>query len=114
VGTFLSEIWWLPQLQLGVAVLTNSDTHDLQGVLGLGILSDLLAEPDSRLHDRLLSLPTQSDVVDPDSHYVPPPDLAARIAAVALPASSEQSARCWSHGVLNRTRPPRRRQEIPG
>ena len=92
---FLSEIWWLPQLQLGVAVLTNSDTHDLQGALGLGILSDLVAEPGSRFHDRMLDLPTQSDVVDPDSHYVPPPDLAARIAAVAMPASSQQSAR-WA------------------
>jgi CubicO group peptidase (beta-lactamase class C family) len=92
---FLSEIWWLPRLQLGIAVLTNSDTHGLQGVLGLGILSDLLAEPGSRFHDRLLALPIQSAVVDPDSHYVPPPDLAARIAAVAMPASSEQSAR-WA------------------
>ena len=28
---FLSDLFWLPQLQLGIAVLTNSDTHDLQG-----------------------------------------------------------------------------------
>jgi CubicO group peptidase (beta-lactamase class C family) len=92
---FLSDLWWLPQVQLGIAVVTNSDTHDLQVALALGILSDLVAEPDSRYHDRMLSLPTQSDVVDPDSHYVPPTDLAARIADVAMPTSSGQAAR-WA------------------
>jgi hypothetical protein len=43
----------------------------------------------------MLGLPEQSDVVEPDSQYVSPPDLAARIAALALPASREQSAR-WA------------------
>ncbi|MGH8836236.1 MAG: serine hydrolase domain-containing protein, partial [Actinomycetes bacterium] len=114
---FLSDLWWLPQLQLGIAVLTNSDTHDLQEALALGILSDLVAEPDSRYHDRMLRLPTQSDVVDPDSHYVPPPDLAARIAAVAMPTSSEQSARWAGYagyyrtgqpGAIDPTKPPSR------
>ncbi|WP_405064873.1 beta-lactamase family protein [Kribbella sp. NBC_01510] len=38
---FLSDLWWLPQLQLGIAVLTNSDNHDLQMSLALGILRDL-------------------------------------------------------------------------
>ena len=51
----------------------------------------------------MLSLPTQPDVVEPDSHYVPPPDLAARIAAVAMPASSEQSARWAGYHELYRT-----------
>ena len=36
---FLSDLWWLPQLQLGIAVLTNSSDHDLQGALALGILA---------------------------------------------------------------------------
>jgi CubicO group peptidase (beta-lactamase class C family) len=62
---FLSDLWWLPQLQLGIAVLTNSSEHDLQGTLALGILRDLVTEPDSRPHHRMLGLPTQSDVVDP-------------------------------------------------
>ena len=100
---FLSDLWWLPQLQLGIAVLTNSDDHDLQGALALGILRDLVTEPDSRYHDRMLGLPTQSDVVEPDSHYVAPPDLADRIAAVAMPASSEQSARWAGYPELYRT-----------
>ena len=86
---FLTDLWWLPQLQLGIAVLTNSSEHDLQGSLALQILADLVTRPDSPYHDRLLALPTQSDVVEPDSHFVPPPDLAQRIAALALPATPE-------------------------
>jgi CubicO group peptidase (beta-lactamase class C family) len=100
---FLSELWWLPELRLGVAVLTNSDIQDLQGDLALGILDDLITEPDSPYHDRMLGLPVQPDVVEPDSHYVPPPDLAARIAAVAMPASGEQSARWAGYHELYRT-----------
>jgi CubicO group peptidase (beta-lactamase class C family) len=100
---FLSDLWWLPQLQLGIAVVTNSDTHDLQGALALGILDDLVAEPDSPYHDRMLGLPTQPDVVEPDSHYVPPPDLADRIAAIAMPTSKEQSARWAGYHELYRT-----------
>ncbi len=65
---FLSDLWWLPQLQLGIAVLTNSTDHDLQGALALGILRDLVTRPDSRYHDRVLGLPTQSDVVSPTAH----------------------------------------------
>ncbi len=114
---FLSDLWWLPQLQLGIAVLTNSDDHDLQGTLALGILRDLVTDPDSRYHDRMLGLPTQSDVVEPDDHYVAPADLADRIAAVAMPASSQQSAR-WAgypewyrtgqFGAMNPAIPPSR------
>ena len=72
---FLTDLWWLPQLQLGIAVLTNSAEHDLQGILALQILGDLVTHPDSPYHERLLGLPTQSDVVEPDGHFVPPPDL---------------------------------------
>jgi len=100
---FLSDLWWLPQLQLGIAVLTNSDTHDLQGALALGILRDLVTEPDSPYRDRMLGLPAQPDIVEPDSHYVPPPDLVARIEAVAMPASSQQSARWAGYHELYRT-----------
>jgi CubicO group peptidase (beta-lactamase class C family) len=100
---FLADLWWLPQLQLGIAVLTNSDTHGLQESLALGILNDLITAPDSPYPDRMLGLPAQPDVVVPDSHFVPPPDLAARIAAVAMPPSSEQSARWAGYHELYRT-----------
>jgi CubicO group peptidase (beta-lactamase class C family) len=99
---FLSDLWWLPQLRLGIAVLTNSDTHDLQGVLALGILRDLVTNPDSRFHDRMLALPTQSDVVEPDGHFVAPPELADRIAKAALPTSGEQSTRWAGYAGLYR------------
>ncbi|MFI5100066.1 MAG: serine hydrolase domain-containing protein [Actinomycetes bacterium] len=103
---FLSDLWWVPKLQLGIAVLTNSDQHDLQVNLAIGILRDLVDNPDSRYHQRLLGLPSQSDVTEPDAKYVPPPDLAERIAAVALPASSQQSARWAGYPELYRTGRP--------
>jgi hypothetical protein len=84
-------------------VLTNSDDHDLQGALALGILRDLVTDPDSRYHDRMLGLPTQSDVVEPDGGFMAPPDLTDRIAAVAMPASSRQSTRWAGYPKLYRT-----------
>ncbi|HEU4421805.1 MAG TPA: hypothetical protein VFR67_04595, partial [Pilimelia sp.] len=114
---FLSDLWWLPQLQLGIAVLTNSDDHDLKGALALEILRDLVTDVDSRYHDRMLGLPTQSDVVEPDSGFVAPPNLADRIAALAIPASSQQSARWAGYpewyrtgqpGAMNPASPPSR------
>lgn len=103
---FLSDLWWLPQLRLGIAVLTNSDDHDLQGALALGILRDLVTDPDSRYHDRMLGLSTQPDVVEPDGKYVPPADLAGLIAAVTMPASSQQSARWAGYPEWYRTGQP--------
>src|SRR5512139_2420996 len=100
---FLSDLFWIPQLQLGIALLTNSDDHDLQVSLAGGILSDLVTEPDSRYHQRMLSLPIQVDAVHPDDHYVAPPDLADRIAAVAMPASNQQAARWAGYAGLYRT-----------
>jgi CubicO group peptidase (beta-lactamase class C family) len=100
---FLSDLWWLPQLGLGIAVLSNSDDHDLQGALALGILRDLVTDPRSAYHDRLLAVPPQSDVVEPDSHFVAPSDLAGRIAAVALPASIGQRTRWAGYEGLYRT-----------
>jgi CubicO group peptidase (beta-lactamase class C family) len=103
---FLSNLFWLPQLQLGIALLINSDADDLQVALAGGILVDLATEPDSRYHDRMLALPIQSDAVDPDDHYLAPAHLADRIAAVALPASSQQSARWAGYAGYYRTGQP--------
>jgi CubicO group peptidase (beta-lactamase class C family) len=103
---FLSDLFWLPQLQLGIALLTNSDTHDLQVALAGGILSDLVTNPDSPYYDRMLGLPFQSDAVDPDGKYVAPADLADRIAAVATPASNQQSARWAGYAGYYRTGQP--------
>ena len=103
---FLSDLWWLPQLQLGIAVLTNSSEHDLQGTLALDILHALVTEPGSRYRQRMLELPTQSDVVEPDDQFVPPKDLADRISALALPASSGQATRWAGYPELYRTGEP--------
>ena len=103
---FLSDLWWLPQLQLGIAVLTNSSDHNLQGSLAIGILRDLVTQPGSPYHDRMLGLPTQSDVVEPDGRYVAPPGLADRIAAVAMPTSGQQSARWAGYPEMYRTGQP--------
>ena len=48
---FRSDLFWLPELQLGIAVLFNAAEHDLQGNLALGILDDLVHEAPYR--DRL-------------------------------------------------------------
>src|SRR5581483_11353571 len=62
-------------------------------------------------------LPTQSDVAEPDGHYAPPPDLAARIAAVTMPPSPRQSTRWAGYpqwyrtgqpGAMNPASPPSR------
>jgi CubicO group peptidase (beta-lactamase class C family) len=103
---FLTDLWWLPQLQLGIGVLTNSSQHDLQGALALGILADLATHPDSPYHDRMLSLPTQSDVTEPDGHFDPPADLPARIDALALPDRADAGARWSSYPQLYRTGRP--------
>jgi CubicO group peptidase (beta-lactamase class C family) len=100
---FLSDLWFLPQLQLGIVVLTSSSTHDLQGTLALDILGDLVNDPRSRFHARMLRLPTQDDVIEPDGQFVPPPDLGTRIHALSLPASGGQLQRWRSYVGLYRT-----------
>lgn len=54
----------------------------------------------------MLALPTQSDVVEPDTQYVAPLNLADRIAAVALPASSDQARRWARYAGYYRTGKP--------
>jgi hypothetical protein len=93
---FLSSMYWVPPLHLGVVVLTNSaDDQDLEDTVVLGLLEDLVTEPGSIYHDRFLALPAQVDVPEPDVHFFPPPDLAASIKALALPPSRQQSKR-WA------------------
>ncbi|MBI3749849.1 MAG: beta-lactamase family protein [Chloroflexi bacterium] len=92
---FLADLWWLPQLQLGIAILTNASDHDLQGDLALSILGDLVHEPGSIYHDRLLALPAQAPVVQRDGHWVPPEGLAQTIAELARPPSGDEATR-WA------------------
>jgi CubicO group peptidase (beta-lactamase class C family) len=92
---FLSDMYWVPDLQLGVAVLTNADDHDLQSTIALDLLRDLATEPGSAYHDRFLALPAREDVPEPDGRFVAPPLLPALVNDLAVPYSRQQAAR-WA------------------
>jgi CubicO group peptidase (beta-lactamase class C family) len=90
---FLSDLWWLPQLGIGVAVLTNSQDHQLQGELALSILGDVLSEP-GVYRDRLLELPWRPPVTDPGL-FRPPADMADLVAHVAMVPTGDEGVR-WA------------------
>jgi CubicO group peptidase (beta-lactamase class C family) len=91
---FLSDLWWSPQLGIGIAILTNSQDHQLQGDLALSILSDLVAAP-GPYHDRLLDLPNRVSAVDPSTSFRPPGDLASLVASIAMDPTGDEAHR-WS------------------
>ncbi len=112
---FLSDLWWAPQLGVGVAVLTNSDDHDLQVNLALSILGDLVAEP-GVYHDRLASLPPRPPVVEPQWPRLPA-EMAELVAGAAMPPTADQADRWAGYvgayrapdwDVLNPVAPPER------
>ena len=92
---FLSDLWWAPQLQVGIAVLTNSTDHHLQGDLALSILRDLVHQPGSVEEQRLLALPDVAPAVEPDGNFEPPANLANLVEGAAMPASGDELAR-WA------------------
>ncbi len=94
---FLSDLWWAPQLGVGVAVLTNSVDHHLQGDLALSILADLVHEPGSVYADRLSALPSQSDVVEPDGGFQPPDGFDALVAGLAMRPTGDEATRWASY-----------------
>jgi CubicO group peptidase (beta-lactamase class C family) len=116
---FLSDLWWLPELKLGIAVLTNASTHKLQGSLALQILDDLVHQP-GPYNDRLMALPSKNPVTEGDGGWQPPARLAASIAARALspdPAGwqaylGEYKSANWN--VINPLSPPNRVYEQDG
>jgi CubicO group peptidase (beta-lactamase class C family) len=91
---FLSDLWWAPQLGIGVAVLTNSQDHHLQGDLALSILGDLVTEP-GPYRDRLLALPDRPEAADPSTSFLPPTGLAALVAGTAMAPTGDEAGR-WS------------------
>jgi CubicO group peptidase (beta-lactamase class C family) len=114
---FLADIFWLPQLQLGIALLTNSSSFQEQGDLALSILGDLVAQPGSDYLLRMVSLPYQSSVVEGDGHYLPPIQMDGYTAGVAMAPDAEQASR-WARyeaayriagwGVMSPTESPNR------
>jgi CubicO group peptidase (beta-lactamase class C family) len=91
---FLSDLWWSPQVGIGVAVLTNSQDHQLQGDLALSILGDVAAEPGA-YRDRLLALPSRPAVTDPNTSFEPPRGMAGLVAAAAMAPSGDEAER-WA------------------
>lgn len=116
---FLSDLWWLPELKLGIAIVTNSSDHKLQGSLALQILDDVVHQP-GIYYDRLMALPYKSPVTEGDGHWRPPTTLAADIATRALspdPAGwqsclGDYQSSVWN--VLSPLTPPSRVYEQDG
>jgi CubicO group peptidase (beta-lactamase class C family) len=110
---FLSDLWWLPELKIGITVLTNATTHNLQGALALQILYDFVSDPGSIYYTRMMALPDRQPVAEGDGHYRPPVGLAQAISKLGMqPSDQDQlrwkkyegvySARVW--GVLDPSR----------
>lgn len=93
-------MWWLPQLGIGVAVLTNSTDHQLPNDLALSIFDDLVAEPGPYC-DGLLALPRRSPVTDPVP-FSPPADMARLVADAAMPATGDEAQRWAAYDGLYR------------
>ena len=91
---FLSDLWWVPQLGIGIAILTNSDDHQLRNGLALSVLADLLGET-GVYRDRLLALPSQPPAEDPDGLFEPPSGLASLVANTAMAAMGDEAFR-WA------------------
>lgn len=85
---FDSDLWWLPELKLGIVVLANASDQSIQGALSIPILTDLTHQA-GPYHDRLMSLPYKSPVNQVDEGWQPPASLAADIAARALPTNPD-------------------------
>jgi CubicO group peptidase (beta-lactamase class C family) len=114
---FLSDLWWSPPLGVGVAVLTNSSDHELQGGLALSILSDLVHEPGTVYEERLLALPEQPAAVDPDGGYIAPAGMADLVRGAGMTSRGDEAERwgryagtyrTWNFGVFDPTAPPAR------
>ena len=88
---FLSDLWWSPRCSSGIAVLTNSADHHLQGELALSILGDLVHEPGTIYHDRLLALPAPAAAAEPDGGYLAPGGIADLVAGAGDAAVGRRS-----------------------
>jgi CubicO group peptidase (beta-lactamase class C family) len=100
---FISDMWWLPQLGIGVAILTNSDDHQLQNELSLSILADLLSKP-GVYRDRLLALPWRPPVADANTFFEPPAGMATLVADAAMVATGGEASRWAAYSGLYRFR----------
>jgi hypothetical protein len=92
---FLSDMFWFPELKIGIAVLTNSTDHNLQGDLALQIIDDFIHDPGSLYYDRMMALEYKTPVYEGDGHYRPPAGLPQSIARLALETTEQDRVR-WA------------------
>jgi CubicO group peptidase (beta-lactamase class C family) len=98
---FLADLWWVPEVGIGIAVLTNSQDHQLQNELATSILADLLREP-GVYRERLLALPWRAPIEDPNTSFAPPAGLASLVADAAMPARGDEATRWADYSGLYR------------
>jgi CubicO group peptidase (beta-lactamase class C family) len=94
---FLSDLWWLPQLQLGIAVLTNSSDHTLQGGLPASILTDLVHQRQSIYADRVHNFPYQDWPAAPLASYQLPGELPGLVRAAGTQLPDDESEKWASY-----------------
>jgi CubicO group peptidase (beta-lactamase class C family) len=95
---FLSDLWWLPELKIGITVLTNADQHNLQGDLALQILYDFVNDPNRVYYSRLMALPESAPVVEGNGQFRPPLGLEYEIEGHAQQSSAQDRLR-WREYV---------------
>jgi CubicO group peptidase (beta-lactamase class C family) len=98
---FLADLWWVPDVGVGIAVLTNSQDHQLQNELSVSILTDLLREPGA-YRDRALAFSGRAGVEDPNVSFAPPAGLARLVADAAMPARGDEATRWARYSGLYR------------
>jgi CubicO group peptidase (beta-lactamase class C family) len=91
---FLTDMWWAPQLGIGVAVLTNSQDHQLQNALSLSILTDVVSEFPT-YQDRLAALPSRLGAEDPPLSFNPPAGMASLVTKAAMVPMGDEATR-WA------------------
>jgi hypothetical protein len=95
---FRSEMWWAPEVGIGIAILTNSEGHHLfDDYFLVSILGDLVAESE-RYQDRLAALPVRPGAVDRNTSFEPPDNMARLIASAAMQPTGDESTR-WADRV---------------
>jgi CubicO group peptidase (beta-lactamase class C family) len=99
---FLADLWWVPEVGIGVAVLTNSQDHQLQNELSVSILTDLLREP-GPYNDRARAFSGRAGIEDPNVSFAPPAGLASLVADAAMPARGDEATRWAGYSGLYRT-----------
>jgi CubicO group peptidase (beta-lactamase class C family) len=99
---FLADMWWAPEVGIGIAVLTNSPDHQLQNKLSTSILTDLLREPGA-YRDRALAFSGRAGVEDANVDFAPPVGLASLVAHAASPARGDEPTRWAGYSGLYRT-----------